>query len=375
MGGTWRDRTLPDLLAEHGLDPATEEPFPTDGWSGATFGYLRSADGAGHVIKRDSLAQDWLARALLDTDSREAEFVDRAARGRLAFLTAPGRHATVSPMVLPYLGAATDGDRSAILMPDLSVELLAWERPGHEQELDAATVDAVIDALARFHTLGWWEPLESDAELPWCPIPERIALLTPAAAQRYADEGNPVGPIFIPAWEAFRRHATPEAWELVERLTADITPLVTALARMPQIGIHGDLKLSNVAVFRNGAIGIIDWQMVMMGAIAIELGWLLVSNVAVLPVEPDAVLASYRTSLGWHVGRWDSGSFHARTEEDVVGDWDATIDLTWIVGLLLRGWRKGRDTDSGVTLASGVSARDDLEMWSRRAVEAAGRRL
>jgi hypothetical protein len=130
-----------------------------------------------------------------------------------------------------------------------------------------------------------------------------------------------------------------------------------------------------VAVFRNGAIGIIDWQMVMMGAIAIELGWLLVSNVAVLPVEPDAVLASYRTSLGWHVGRWDSGSFHARTEEDVVGDWDATIDLTWIVGLLLRGWRKGRDTDSGVTLASGVSARDDLEMWSRRAVEAAGRRL
>ena len=59
----------------------------------------------------------------------------------------------------------------------------------------------------------------------------------------------------------------------------------------------------------------------------------------------------------------------------IVGDWDAQVDLATIVGLLLRGWRKGRDTDDGVTLGSGVSAADDLAWWCRRAVEAAERRL
>ena len=58
-----------------------------------------------------------------------------------------------------------------------------------------------------------------------------------------------------------------------------------------------------------------------------------------------------------------------------LGDWDAQLDLAWIVGLLLRGWRKGADTADGVTLGSGVAAGDDLAWWAERAVEAAGRRL
>ena len=37
-----------------------------------------------------------------------------------------------------------------------------------------------------------------------------------------------------------------------------------------------------------------------------------------------------------------------------IGDWAAQVDLTWIVGLLLRGWRKGLDAEAGETLASGV---------------------
>jgi hypothetical protein len=90
-----------------------------------------------------------------------------------------------------------------------------------------------------------------------------------------------------------------------------------------------------------------------------------VSNVAVLPVDPESVLATYRSALGRH----------ARDESAFIGDWDETVDLTWIVGLLLRGWRKGRDTATGITLASGVPATEDLEVWCRRAVEAAGRRL
>jgi len=42
---------------------------------------------------------------------------------------------------------------------------------------------------------------------------------------------------------------------------------------------------------------------------------------------------------------------------------------------LLRGWRKGLDAEAGLTLASGMSAAEDLAWWSARAVEAADRRL
>ena len=61
--------------------------------------------------------------------------------------------------------------------------------------------------------------------------------------------------------------------------------------------------------------------------------------------------------------------------EPTIGDWDAQLDLTWIVGLLLRGWRKGLDAEAGAVLGSGIAATDDLAWWCDRAVEAAARRL
>ena len=51
--------------------------------------------------------------------------------------------------IVPYLGAAADGDGVAILMPDLSNELIAWERPGHDPAIDRATLARVVRAMAR----------------------------------------------------------------------------------------------------------------------------------------------------------------------------------------------------------------------------------
>jgi hypothetical protein len=96
--------------------------------------------------------------------------------------------------------------------------------------------------------------------------------------------------------------------------------------------------------------------MTLRAPVAVELGWFLVANSAALPMPPDWILERYRRSA-------------------VVGDWDAQVDLARIVGLLLRGWRKGLDAEAGATLASGVSGQDDLAEWSALAVEAAARRL
>jgi hypothetical protein len=59
----------------------------------------------------------------------------------------------------------------------------------------------------------------------------------------------------------------------------------------------------------------------------------------------------------------------------LTGDWEAQVDVTWIVGLLLRGWRKGLDADAGATLACGMTAAEDLAWWCRTALDAADRRL
>ena len=47
-------------IDEFGLTGATEQPFPTDGWSGATFTTMDRADGRRFVLKRASPAYDWI---------------------------------------------------------------------------------------------------------------------------------------------------------------------------------------------------------------------------------------------------------------------------------------------------------------------------
>ena len=171
------------------------------------------------------------------------------------------------------------------------------------------------------------------------------------AADRYAADGNRVGPIFQAGWAAFRRHAGPAAVALVDRLSADVGPLVAALTTLPAVGLHGDLKLANITR-ADGSVDYIDWQMTLRAPVAVELGWFAVTNSGELPVAAETVLASYPG----------------------LADAEVQRDLAAIVGLLLRGWRKGRDTESGAVLASGVSAADDLAWWCRAAVDAAERR-
>jgi len=345
----WDGRSLDDLLAAHGLDGIPEEPFPNDGWSGARLTLLRRGSER-FVLKRTSWSIDWIARATRDHSLREA-------------FVASGQLDLPEVVVAPYLGVAADGSAAAILMPDLSGRLFAWERPGEGPPITAPSLDVVLGAIARLHATA--VPDEADSgpgvRWPWTPLRERLELLGRPAAARYAAAGLPAGPRFLDGWDAFDRLAPAAARDLVERLATDSGPLVAALGHLPTALLHGDLKLANVALLGAGRVALIDWQLTTAAPVAVELGWLLVSNAPILPHEPDAVLAGYRG---------------AAVEAGVaLGDWDAQQDLAWVVGLLLRGWRKGIDAAAGERLASGVAAADDLAAWCRRAVEAAERRL
>ena len=101
------EASLADLLRLGDLEGVTEAAFPTDGWSGATFTSMRDRFGNRFVLKRTSLAIDWIARATRDDRLREGWF---AAMGPRALDPIAGTG-------VAYLGAAIDGDGVAMLMP------------------------------------------------------------------------------------------------------------------------------------------------------------------------------------------------------------------------------------------------------------------
>jgi hypothetical protein len=297
----------------------------------------------------------------------------------------------VEPLVAPYLGIGSAGEAVAILMPDLSRELIPWEEP-----VEDATLDLVLDALARLHAMPWAEYTATtpDWDWPWCPLRERLLLLSRPSAEGYRAAGLAVGDTFLAGWDAFDRRASASARELIERLSAGPGPLLDALDRLPKTGLHGDLKLANVAPLDDGRVAIIDWQMMSMAPVAVELGWLLVSNSSSLRRTPEDVLGAYHAAAvraataslpmgrSWLMGpsigpamERDPDRLPPRGTDATIGDWDAQVDLAWIVGLLLRGWRKGLDAEAGGRLGSGTAAADDLAWWCARAVDAAARRL
>jgi hypothetical protein len=312
------------------------------------------------VVKRTSLERDWIAAATDDAAIREACVAGSPIGGADPF---------------PYLGAALDGDEAAIVTPDLSVELIEWDRPGHAVALRADTLDRVLSGLAQLHQIGWPGIVESGGPFPWTPLPERLLLTSRPMCARHIASGIPSGVTsgerLRAGWDAFDRQAPRLARDLVADLSADVTPLVRALARLPSVGLHGDLKLANVAVGPDDRVRFIDWSMTIVAPVAVELGWFLVANSGSLPEPPDEVLARYRRAA------LPQPEHEAIPEQDpevrVIGDWELQVDLAMIVGLLLRGFRKGLDTEAGVTLASGVSAADDLAWWCERAVVASAR--
>lgn len=330
---------LADLLDVHGLLGESQEAIRHDGWSGARLTRITRADGARFVLKQDSLALDWIARVTDDRRLREASLVNAAP-----VLPAPVR--------LPHLGMAREGDDVFLLMPDLTGTLLTWEAP-----IDSPTLDRVLNALAALYGEPWQAQLAP--AFPWTDLRRRVLLLTRRAAAAYEADGLPVGERFRLGWDAFDRHAPPPARALIDRLTADPEPLFAALARLPDAGLHGDLKLGNVGLAADGAVYLIDWQMTLVAPIAVELGWFLVANVAGLPLPPDDVLERYRRAAGLPA-------------DDA---WAAQRDLAIVVGLMLRGWRKGFDAEEGLTLPHGGNAVDNLAWWGDQAVEAADRRL
>lgn len=308
------------LLDAHGLAGVDEVPFTHTGFSGATLTRLVRDDGRAFVLKRMSIGRDWIMRETDDVACREAAFADERVDLGAGVRT-------------PAVGTARDGSGYALLMRDISPELLPAGM------ISAARLDAILAGMAALHS----HP--APAQVPWCDLTRRLTLLTAATARVAEAYGAPVARDILDGWRLFDEHATAGARGIVRALIADPAPLVRALERSPAAFLHGDLKFDNIGLDDGGRMWLIDWAMPLVAAPAVDLGWFLAINSRRLPVPLDDLMLQYADAAGM------TADLRARHDA-----------LTVLCGLLLRGWRKALDA------AAGEPA--ELRWWCERAEDA-----
>jgi hypothetical protein len=284
-----------------------EQPFTHTGFSGAKLTCLSRGDET-FVVKRLSRPHDWIMEATDDLEYREATFA----------LVDPALGPTIAT---PTLGVARDGSGYALLMRDISKDLISPAPLGEDQ------LRTIIKAIASLHRQA---PPRGGVE--WCTPRARLTLLTPASAKIAARFAAPVASDIREGWMRFPNLATPAAYEILRSLFVDTQPLLDALNTLPSRFLHGDLKFDNIGVSAEGSVWLLDWAMTMVAPTPIDIGWFMAINSKRIPVPLDDVLDMYADAA------------ELTGEERMQHD-----GLAVLCGLLLRGWRKALDAEEGDT--------------------------
>jgi hypothetical protein len=295
---------LKHLLNSHGVSPANWAEIRQRGFSGARIYKQSNPEGIPYILKMTSAQTDWIMRATSDHRCREAILADvLCVRG--------------DQIDSPAIGSAQDGATFSILMHDISEHLLPNEELTHHQ------LNTILLGMSRLHSLT--PPDESD--VPWCSIEDRLTIFMPdpekLAHFKIADD-------ILRGWQLFFNYAPSDVADLVRSLFDDLSPLTNALGRLPNRFLHGDLKLDNIGMRPDGSLSLIDWSMALVAPAAVDLGWFLAMNSRALPISLDETISAYTSYSNMERGLRESHQ-----------------SLTILCGLLIRGWRKALDAESG----------------------------
>ena len=306
----------------------------SDSKSGVSFERLM-IEGRPHVLKQVHIDDDWTMRSFGETTCIPLE-VWRT--GLIDVLPERVDHTVVGVAG----GLGRDGLGAALLMRDASSELL----PAGDDPVTVAQHLQLVDDMAALaaRTWGW---LGHPALLPygnrWLPFGE--VAMADEAARGWPNE---VPVIAAEGWRRFVEHAPAPAREIVLGLRHDLAPLVEALAATPTSFLHGDWKMGNLGIGRDGRSVLVDWTYCGPGPVCHELGWYLALNRARLPQSKEDTIAALRAALERH-------------GVDTEPWWDAQRPLCLLGTLVQFGWEKALG-DVG-----------ELHWWCDRATEGAAR--
>lgn len=290
-------------------------------------------DGVPHVLKHVHVDDDWTMRSFAETTCIPLE-VWRT--GMIDVLPERIDH-TIAGVAG---GLGRDGLGAALLMRDAGAELLP---PGDDPvplEQHRQLLDDMAALAAR--TWGW---AGHPALLPygnrWLPFGE--AAMADEAARGFPDE---VPRIAAAGWERFAERAPKQGRDTVLTLRRELTPLVDALASTPTSFLHGDWKMGNLGIGRDGRSVLVDWTYSGPGPVCHELGWYLALNRARLPESKAATISVLREALERH-------------GVDTAPWWERQLRLCLLGTLVQFGWEKALGDEA------------ELAWWCDRATEGA----
>jgi hypothetical protein len=314
-------------LAGHPITAARRLPFAGGhAASGSHLLAIETNDGRGprFIVKRVSLAWDWIMRATNDRLGREAQ---AWAGGLLDRLPPEITH--------PVLACAHDGDGWAILMRDVSDALFPPHDPYVGLALSTADEDRLLDGLAALHEAFWDKPEAASSACGYCHPALRYSAFSPETGRREGDAPDVYPRIIRDGWDLLPSLIDADTAVLVTALALDPRPLVSALARYPQTVVHGDPRPPNFGLVRsNGSasrVMLLDWQLAGPGAAASDLAWLLYCAEPGRLRPRETVIAVYRDRLAARLGsRFDEAGWRPQLALCLLGQMvRCAQDMAW----------------------------------------------
>jgi hypothetical protein len=367
--------SLDDMLAPEALSVLVGQqitdvrrlPFSaeTTSASGNCFLTVETNGGQGprYIVKRVSLAWDWIMHASGDCQAREVRVWQL---GLLDWLPDATLHTVVA--------CAQDGDGWAILMRDVSAALFGYtDRP-----FRVAEVETILDAMAALHARFWQEPCLDNPALGLCPAQRLYTCLGPRVG--YGPEPQPAEiaaadtgtepslnvrsrRLIGDGWRLLEAAVEPDVAGVVRALLEDPQPLCDALARYPWTLVHGDMRAANLGIDRDRLtrLVVIDWQFASRMPPAVDLAWFIGSCFVHLPITVEAAIRHYRQRLAYHLGD--------RFSEE---RWQPQLELSLLGQFLRHAWFDLYNSVRGETEAERAFRRSKLALlsaWVRGGVQ------
>jgi hypothetical protein len=299
---------------------------PEDARSSASFERVE-VDGERCVVKYVHPRSDFTMRVTGDIGCRPRRVWEA---GLMDIAPAHIDHGTLA--AAPW---GPNGWGVALLMRDLSDELV----PLGAEPVPEDDHHAFLEGMAALSAALWgWQDtcglmphrvrwsmfgtpqLDGEAALGW---PEQVP--------KIAHEG----------WQRFATLAPADVVDAIEELRRDTTPLSDALLTTPQTFLHGDWKMGNMGIARDGRVVLIDWAYPGQGPACHDLAWYLALNRDRIPRghSKESTIADFRAAL---------------TAQGVDTDpwWSTQLELCLLGIVVLFGWEKA------------LGDEDELRWWT-----------
>jgi hypothetical protein len=297
--------------------------------------------GPRYIVKRVSLAWDWLMRATDDVRCRSVTLWQHGFFDRM-------------PTELEHgiLACAQDGQGWAILMHDVGAALVPYS------PFSVADNERFLDAMAALHATFFETPDLTEPALGLCTLRHLYTMFSPRTGRREAGGPDEIPRRILEGWDLVQTLVEPDVAHVLQELVDDPTPLCEALSHYPHTLVHGDWRHANAGLLRNKRTQVVmlDWQLAAVAPPSVELGRYLGTNSALLPVSKEAALETYRRRLAHRLGgRFSEEWWRPQLELGLLGGF---VQDGWAIALKATHWHIGAENRD--------RWRADLQWWSER---------